>query len=78
LSFPSRELILQVVKDQKKKSLAVRGIPQEDANHSINLFTQPESLDINLHESLRILRDWVNQTSYKQISHKTKPEDSEI
>jgi carboxyl-terminal processing protease len=78
LSFPSRELVLQVVKDQKKKSLAVRGIPQEDANHSINLFTQPESLDINLHESLRILRDWVNQTSYKQISHKTKPEDSEI
>ena len=78
LSFPSREIVLQVVKDQKEKSMAIRGLSNDEQNSTKDKFTQSDALDIRLHESLRILRDWVNETSYKQISHKIDSGKSEI
>ena len=78
LSFPSREIVLQVVKDQKEKSMAIRGLSNDEQNSTKDKYTQSDTLDIRLHESLRILRDWVNETSYKQISHKINSGKSEI
>ena len=78
LSFPSREIVLQVVKDQKEKSMAIRGLSNDELNSTKDKYTQSDTLDIRLHESLRILRDWVNETSYKQISHKIDSGKSEI
>jgi len=78
LSFPSREIVLQVVKDQKEKSMAIRGLSNDEQNSTKDKYTQSDTLDIRLHESLRILRDWVNETSYKQISHKIDSGKSEI
>ena len=78
LSFPSREIVLQVVKNQKEKSMAIRGLTNDDQNSTQDSYTRSEALDIRLHESLRILRDWVNETSYKQISQKIESGKSEI
>jgi carboxyl-terminal processing protease len=78
LSFPSREIVLQVVKNQKEKSMAIRGLTNDDQNSTQESYTRSEALDIRLHESLRILRDWVNETSYKQISQKIESGKSEI
>lgn len=69
LSYPSRDLVLQVVTEQKVKSLAVRGLSDEDDNQSDNNFSIPDRLDIRLHESLRILSDWVNEISLSQNAH---------
>ena len=70
LSFPLKEFELQVVKDQKQKSLAVRGIKTDDNTTSLKLpiFEKPKNLDIRLHEGLRILKDWVNFISLAQVS----------
>jgi len=70
LSFPSKELELQVVKDQKEKSLIVRGI-KDDKNATspdLDKFVMPKNLDIRLHEGLRILKDWVNYITVAQVS----------
>ena len=70
LSFPSRELELQVVKDQKEKSLLVRGIMADENATSLDTekFEIPKNLDIRLHEGLRILKDWVNYISVVQVT----------
>jgi carboxyl-terminal processing protease len=69
ISFPSRKLFLQVVTDQKEKSLAIRGLSGTDENASSQEFIVPENLDIRLHESLRILSDWINDDSISQSAH---------
>ncbi len=69
ISFPSRKLFLQVVTDQKEKSLAIRGLSGTDENASSQEFIVPENLDIRLHESLRILSDWINDDSLSQSAH---------
>ena len=71
-SFPTREFVLQVVKEQKEKSRAIRGLTDEDSNHSNEEFSLPENLDIRLHESLRILSDWVNESTASQNIHANK------
>ena len=70
LSFPSRELELQVVKDQKEKSLLVRGIMADEnaTSPETEKFEIPKNLDIRLHEGLRILKDWVNYISVVQVT----------
>ena len=51
--------------------MAVRGVEQNDNNQTEELYINPDSLDIRLHESLRILCDWINEISLTQISHAT-------
>jgi len=70
LSFPSKELELQVVKDQKEKSLLVRGIMADEnaTSPDTGKFEIPKNLDIRLHEGLRILKDWVNYISVAQVT----------
>ena len=71
LSFPSKELELQVVKDQKEKSLLVRGIMADENSTSPDQLQYLKSLRISiyvLHEGLRILKDWVNYISVAQVT----------
>ena len=77
-SFPTREFVLQVVKEQKEKSRAIRGLTDEDSNHSNEEFSLPENLDIRLHESLRILSDWVNESTASQNIHANKSGNKKI
>ena len=77
IAFPLKELFLKVVTEQKEKSMAVRGMEQHDNNQTEGLYKSPEGLDIQLHESLRILGDWLNEISLTQISH-AKTENKEI
>lgn len=69
LSFPLKEFELQVVKEQKQKSLAVRGIKTDSNSTSTKFpsFAKPKNLDIRLHEGLRILKDWVNSITVAQV-----------
>jgi len=69
IAFPMKELFLKVVTEQKEKSMAVRGVQQDDNNQTEELYVNPNSLDIRLHESLRILHDWINEITHTQISH---------
>ena len=69
LSFPMKEIQLEVVKEQIAKSREVRGF--EISEEQIELdgnYTKPESLDIRLHETLRIMSDWVTLRRNDQIS----------
>ena len=77
-SFPTRELVLQVVKEQKEKSRAIRGLTDEESNYSNEDFSLPENLDIRLHESLRILSDWVNESTVSQNIHAKKTGNKKI
>ena len=57
--------------------MAIRGLTTDDQNSTQDSYSRSDTLDIRLHESLRILRDWVNET-YKQISQKIESGKSEI
>jgi len=66
-SYIHKPLVLNVVKELQEKSLEVRGVGVVEQNSS-NPFKKPENLDIRLHESLRILSDWVNHISHSDLS----------
>ena len=68
LSFPARDLVLQIVTQQKEKSLAIRGLADEGDNKIDTHFSKSDRLDISLHETLRILSDWVTELSLTQIT----------
>lgn len=56
LSFEKMDISLDIVLSQNLKSRQIRGA--EDEN-SANLFYEPSNLDIRLHESCKIMADWV-------------------
>jgi carboxyl-terminal processing protease len=56
LSFEKMDIALDIVLSQNLKSRQIRGA--EDKNSS-NLFYEPPNLDIRLHESCKIMADWV-------------------
>lgn len=56
LSFEKMDISLDIVLSQNLKSRQIRGA--EDENSS-NLFYEPSNLDIRLHESCKIMADWV-------------------
>ena len=63
LSFQSKSIYLDVVNEQKEKSRAITG-SKEDTH--FNKFAKPESLDIKLHESIRIMTDWLRMLDMRQ------------
>jgi carboxyl-terminal processing protease len=69
LSFPRKELKLKIVEDQLAKSRIARGANDLESNSSIEKeYSKPDSLDIRLHESLRIMSDWLSIREKSQIS----------
>jgi len=74
-SFPFSEVNLQIVKDQTLKSQQARGETPEPVGEKVTArsFEKPKELDIRLHESVRIMLDWIDLLGEGQISHKTSP-----
>ena len=79
LSFPKKEVRLRIVEDQLAKSRIARGENDLEVNSSIEKeYSKPDSLDIRLHESLRIMSDWLSIREKSQISGTTLSEVKEI
>ena len=69
-AFPLRKTSLQVVKDQARRSLEARGEEVTDDESSKGKMEKPKELDIRLHESVRIMADWLELLEGKEISLK--------
>lgn len=70
-SFLMKPLVLDVVKTLQQKSDVARGVDPKKQEQA-NTYEKPENLDIRLHESLRILADWVNLQDGSYISQNSK------
>ena len=57
-SYPSKRIRLEVVRSQDRRSREVRGEKVEDEGIAEKM-DSPSDLDIRLHESLRIMSDWI-------------------
>ena len=79
ISFPLKKISLKIVDEQIAKSRTARGINDSDSNTTNeNEFNKPENLDIRLHESLRILSDWISLREEAQLTRKGLPATKEI
>jgi carboxyl-terminal processing protease len=76
-AFPKKSISLNIVESQNLKSRLVRGEESQEDN-STNSFSLPENFDIRLHESCRIMSDWVNIIESKQLSLKEQETSEEI
>ena len=72
-SYPFSEVKLQIVKDQTLKSLQARGgTPASSGEKETAIsFEKPNELDIRLHESVRIMVDWIDILDGGQVSQKS-------
>jgi len=59
-----KNVTLDIVESQNLKSKAIRGESKSD----ISDFEKPDDIDVRLHESLRILSDWLELLESKSIS----------
>jgi len=57
-SYPEKSLILEIVRQQEIKSMEARG-EKSEVSKSSQTFEKPDSMDIRLHESIRIMTDWI-------------------
>ena len=73
ISFNKKEISLSIVQDQMQKSQEIRGDKNLDSNSSIS-FKKGPNLDIRLHETCRIMSDWLNIIEQKQVSRKSSQE----
>ena len=79
LSFPQKKVSLMIVKEQQEKSKVARGITINDNNSSNEIdYILPENHDIRLHESFRIMADWITYRKISNSAFNTKPQDNEI
>ena len=72
-SFPEQEIVLNIVQQQKEKSLIARGESLEGDVDNNESFQKPENLDIRLTESLRIVWDWIDIRDGINLSKKPNP-----
>ena len=72
-SFPEQEIVLNIVQQQKEKSLIARGESLEGDVDNNKSFQKPENLDIRLTESLRIVWDWIDIRDGMNLSKKPNP-----
>ena len=57
ISYPQKEVELDIVLSQNLKSRQIRG---DEKNENSNSFSKSPNLDIRLHESCRIMADWIS------------------
>lgn len=65
ISFKKKDFTLDIVQSQNLKSKQIRG-GEED--NSTDQFYDPPRLDIRLHESCRIMSDWISLLADKKLS----------
>lgn len=68
-AFSKKNITLNIVESQNMKSLEVRGENNATIEPNDN-FIAPDNFDIRLHESLRIMSDWIDLTENKNLTHK--------
>ena len=71
-SYPLSEVSLRIVKQQTLKSQKARGESPEPSGEeeTVTSFEKPKELDIRLHESVRIMLDWIDLLGDGQVSQK--------
>ena len=67
-AFSKKNITLNIVESQNMKSLEVRGENNATIGRNDN-FMAPDNFDIRLHESLRIMSDWIDLTENKNLTH---------
>lgn len=70
-AYPFSEVKLQIVKDQVLKSQQARGEESALSDEDGLSFENPSELDIRLHESVRIMVDWIDILEGGQLSQKS-------
>jgi carboxyl-terminal processing protease len=66
-AFSKKNITLNIVESQNMKSLEVRGENNATIGRNDN-FMAPDNFDIRLHESLRIMSDWIDLTENKNLT----------
>ena len=73
-SFESRNIVLDIVDKQQEKSLRARGEEISPAPSPVAEYKKSKNLDIRLHETLRIVSDWLDLREIGNLTkHKTSP-----
>ena len=70
-AFSKKNITLNIVNSQNMKSLEARGENNSTKVQNDNFMT-PENFDIRLHESLRIMSDWIDLIENRSLTHKRK------
>lgn len=70
-AYPFSEVKLQIVKEQALKSQQARGEESASSDEDGISFENPNELDIRLHESVRIMVDWIDILEGGQLSQKS-------
>ena len=75
-SFPSKKIQLSIVEDQIQQSRMARGLDQNSTQTNAE-FKIPENFDLQLHESLQILTDYLeyNQASASTLKSNKDPQE---
>ena len=70
-AYPFSEVKLRIVKEQVLKSQQARGEESASSDDDGISFENPNELDIRLHESVRIMVDWIDILEGGQLSQKS-------
>ena len=68
-AFFRKNINLNIVDIQNTKSREVRGEEKDDSN-TTNLYNSPSNFDIRLHETCRVMSDWVGMIESRDLTHK--------
>ena len=68
-AFTQKNINLNIVDVQNTKSREVRGY-NKDGNSTTNLYKLPTNFDIRLHETCRVMSDWVGIIESRNLTHK--------
>ena len=70
-AFFKKNINLNIVDSQKLKSLEVRG-ENNSSEIQQDKFKAPESFDIRLHESFRIMSEWIDIIEKRDLTNKSE------
>ena len=69
LSYPTKQINLNIVEDQISQSRKVRGLDSNASEQDLS-FTMPEDFDLSLHEALNIVSDYLKNSPSTASVHK--------
>ena len=69
LSYPTKQINLNIVEDQISQSRKVRGLDSNASEQDLS-FTMPEDFDLSLHEALNIVSDYLKNNPSTASVHK--------
>jgi len=69
LSYPTKQINLNIVEDQISQSRKVRGLDSNASEQDLS-FTMPEDFDLSLNEALNIVSDYLKNSPSTASVHK--------